>query len=679
MAIEQLGESLLSQKRKRDEEQARKLRRREERNALLGLAGTVGIGLYRQNLKNKQEDFLNSQAVLGAKLQARLGNQAAAQYTEEYNKTQNYAGGERAYYRDNYMLPQVARLVSEKGDISFKSDRERVNFERRLAEELMDSKDEQGFSPLDYYSKTLSAATGIDPTVDAATHLKNNRYTPNSVASYFSKRVFGKKTGPEIYQDAVKSFENSEYLGNRKDILKFRKFMAEGLSIDESDELVKKINAFHADVKTDRAATFTPHEYEEVLPDGTKYKKSGFMRTDARGNITFVDSNKELINQDIVLIQNETEKMNTYGQVTKSTVYRPYDTKNKRYVEDIATSPRITEVEVVPYSTDLPKVIKDNARAAFGEIVLNDLMVNMADDGLVSGRTLNPVPLGEAIDNVFEEAKESDVDVSGIAKDNLIKHIGHTGSLLEFKIGLDGPRSYELAAAIVGSDAARSLSGDGYSPQLKLEPTDSEELSGLQVIDGLVALESLPGKRFNRIPTNISEYILKGEYPGEMLALEIADRMRTKEGQQILQDMFTQNENFKVVLNKLGMGEENELYIVLDNIRNPKPPEDALLEGANEASKREPTALDKFVEKELAAIKPGRTANSSKRNMLIKYNQYRELGVTGNQEIIEDLERQLSLLDKGKRDDSRRSNIRRKIKEQEEMQRIVQSLSNLMG
>jgi hypothetical protein len=164
-----------------------------------------------------------------------------------------------------------------------------------------------------------------------------------------------------------------------------------------------------------------------------------------------------------------------------------------------------------------------------------------------------------------------------------------------------------------------------------------------------------------------------------MLALEIADRMRTKEGQQILQDMFTQNENFKVVLNKLGMGEENELYIVLDNIRNPKPPEDALLEGANEASKREPTALDKFVEKELAAIKPGRTANSSKRNMLIKYNQYRELGVTGNQEIIEDLERQLSLLDKGKRDDSRRSNIRRKIKEQEEMQRIVQSLSNLMG
>ena len=58
MAIEGIGESLLSQKRKRDQDQARKLRRREERNALLGLTGAVGICLYRNNLKKKQQDFL---------------------------------------------------------------------------------------------------------------------------------------------------------------------------------------------------------------------------------------------------------------------------------------------------------------------------------------------------------------------------------------------------------------------------------------------------------------------------------------------------------------------------------------------------------------------------------------------------------------------------------------------
>jgi len=682
MAIEQLGESLLSRKRKRDEDQARKLRRREERNALLGLAGTVGTGLYRQNLKNKQQDFLNNQAVLDAKLQARLGNQAAAKYTEEYNKTQSYAGGERAYYRDNYMLPQVSALVAQKGDISFKSDRERINFERRLAEELMDSKDEQGFSPLEYYSKTLSAATGVDPTVDVETHLKNNRYTPNSVASYFSSRVFGKKTGPEIYQDAVRSFENSEYVGKRADLLKFRKFMAEGLSIDESDELVKKINAFHSNVQTDRAATYTPREYEEILPDGTKLKRSGFIRTDARGNTTFLDSDKKLIEQDIVPVTREVTKRDMFGHEIKEEVISLYDIKNRTFQEDLTTSPRNREVKIVDFGTSLPPTVKESGEAAFAEIALTNITVNRATDGF-KGREINPVPLGDAIAALVEEGEEGALDVSTTIKNNLTYDVGFTGSFIkENNFGLNASRSYELAAAIVGSDAARSLSGDGYSPQLKLEPTADEGLTGLQIIDGLVALEGVPGKKFNTIPEPLARYILSGSSVGEgaeALANEIATRMETEEGRQILQDIFTQNENFKVVLNKLGMGEENELYIALNDIRNPRPPEDALLDGANQAARREPTELDKFVEKELAAIKPGRAADKNKRNMLIKYNQYRELGVTGNQEIIKDLERQLSLLDKGKRDAPRRSQIIRKIKEQEEMQRIMQSLSNLMG
>ena len=74
MAIEQLGESLLSEKRKRDEDQARKLRRREERNALLGLAGTVGIGLYRQGLQKKQEEFFNSEQAYKLRLADRNAN-----------------------------------------------------------------------------------------------------------------------------------------------------------------------------------------------------------------------------------------------------------------------------------------------------------------------------------------------------------------------------------------------------------------------------------------------------------------------------------------------------------------------------------------------------------------------------------------------------------------------------
>ena len=54
MAIEGFGQSLLSKQRERQKKQERK----ELRTAALGLAGTVGIGLYRQNLKKKQDAFL---------------------------------------------------------------------------------------------------------------------------------------------------------------------------------------------------------------------------------------------------------------------------------------------------------------------------------------------------------------------------------------------------------------------------------------------------------------------------------------------------------------------------------------------------------------------------------------------------------------------------------------------
>ena len=100
MAIEQFGESLLSQKRKRDEDQARKLRQAEQRNALLGLAGTVGIGLYRNNLRKKQEQFFNSEGVINAKIQYNHAKRIA-EATDAERQKYMAAGGIDNYYYDN--------------------------------------------------------------------------------------------------------------------------------------------------------------------------------------------------------------------------------------------------------------------------------------------------------------------------------------------------------------------------------------------------------------------------------------------------------------------------------------------------------------------------------------------------------------------------------------------------
>jgi hypothetical protein len=111
MAIEQLGESLLSQKRKRDEDQARKLRRREERNALLGLAGTVGIGLYRQNLKNKQQDFFNSEAIRSEKALIAAGERNYAQATAIRDQQEAFAGSTDEFLLQNYAIPKAQAEV----------------------------------------------------------------------------------------------------------------------------------------------------------------------------------------------------------------------------------------------------------------------------------------------------------------------------------------------------------------------------------------------------------------------------------------------------------------------------------------------------------------------------------------------------------------------------------------
>jgi len=114
MAIEGIGESLLSQKRKRDQDQARKLRKREERNALLGLTGAVGIGLYRNNLKKKQQDFFNSEQVLAQKaIRANAGTTSSKIINRE-NDIQGYGSGERyAYYMPGVIEQLKADMLRE--------------------------------------------------------------------------------------------------------------------------------------------------------------------------------------------------------------------------------------------------------------------------------------------------------------------------------------------------------------------------------------------------------------------------------------------------------------------------------------------------------------------------------------------------------------------------------------
>lgn len=68
MAIEGFGESLLGEKRARDN----KRKKKQQTYDALGAAATIGMGMYRQSLAKKQEDFFTSEEAMKAKVAYRV-------------------------------------------------------------------------------------------------------------------------------------------------------------------------------------------------------------------------------------------------------------------------------------------------------------------------------------------------------------------------------------------------------------------------------------------------------------------------------------------------------------------------------------------------------------------------------------------------------------------------------
>ena len=115
MAISDFGESLLSKQRERQDKQ----RRKQERADLLGLAGTVGIGLYRNNLRKKQAEFLDSQPIMDLRIQdqvAQKNNKRTDQYTSLIT-----ASGLNA---SNYFLKEGEKLRTEEALSLYADDEE---------------------------------------------------------------------------------------------------------------------------------------------------------------------------------------------------------------------------------------------------------------------------------------------------------------------------------------------------------------------------------------------------------------------------------------------------------------------------------------------------------------------------------------------------------------------------
>lgn len=208
MSIEQFGESLLGDIRRRRERQERDLRKQQERQALLGLGINIAAKIGNERLASKTQDFLKKEPFL-------LGQQAqktALGYTSQLNNYRSaiqqggegYSSGDTIGYAMTQFKPEFeARAKEELSNVYISDVRAydaKVRQEtRRMAEEW--ARD---------YDKAISLADEVldKDSYSAMVKLSAAKAKPTNMGDYITRGIsslFGGKSQGEFEEEAFEA------------------------------------------------------------------------------------------------------------------------------------------------------------------------------------------------------------------------------------------------------------------------------------------------------------------------------------------------------------------------------------------------------------------------------------------------------------------------------------------
>lgn len=542
MAIEQFGESLLTQKRQRDEEQASKLRKREERNALLGLAGTVGIGLYKQNLKEKQKDFFRNEKVLQAQVDSRLGTSSAQQGTTDWEKSQLYAGGARQYVTDTYITPLMQQRFAEAGENKFKNERDLALAIKEASSNFASEKDKDGLTVYDKWQQWTDVSRGTDTSVDSKTFLKNNNNLPKSAASAFYQQYLS-KSNTDPYEQAVTDFQNSDYVKTRQEALNLRRLFTEGLGLTKSAEAAKKIQSFYAEVP-DKKDTVEDYEYQVPTADGTGVAKfMGTKRTSPRGVISYwgADGNKLDMGQSVA--KTEVQSVTRTGEKVTNTRYTIIDNLTRQSIDSVDGPAKITGTEE-PATAALNPNMLDQATRAIGRTIETPTY-SISVPFMFGDKEVTHRPAGDLFEEYITQDTSGDVDLSKTRQQGFTKRVGVSSSYL-LEDGVSEAIAYDLASAIEFNELGRQFEGSDYVPSNSFYRDVDDEPTPLQILEGVATLQGTPSEVSPEKLVPILEVVFKDR--GASLAAEINSLQNEKGKSSQLENLFTKNEKFQSLL-----------------------------------------------------------------------------------------------------------------------------------
>jgi hypothetical protein len=724
MAIEQFGESLLTQKRQRDEEQEKKLRKREERNALLGLAGTVGIGLYKQNLKEKQKDFFRNEKVLQSQVDSRLGASSAQQGTTDWEKSQVYAGGARQYVTDTYITPLMQQRFIEAGDNKFKNERDLAIAIQEASNNFASEKDEEGLTVYDKWQQWTDVSRGIDTSVDSKTYLKNNNNLPRSAASAFYQRYLS-KSNTDPYEQAVTDFQNSDYVTTRQEALNLRRLFTEGLGLTKSAEAAKKIQSFYAEVP-DKKDTVEDYEYQVPTADGTGVAKfMGTKRTSARGAVSYwgADGNKLDMGQSVA--KTEVQSVTRTGEKVTNTKYTVIDNLTRQPITTVNGPAEITGTEEPATAPLNPNMIEQATRAIGRTTETPTYSISVPF--MFGDKEVTQRPAGDLFEKYITQDTAGDIDLSKSRQQGFINRVGVSSSYL-LEDGVTEDIAYDLASAIEFNELGRQFEGSDYVPSNSFYRDIDDKPTRLQILEGVATLQGTPSEVSPENLVPILQIVF--DNGGNSLAAEINSLQNEQGKSSQLENLFTNNEKFQSLLKSPAVlkalkypetlnGKPNPIVFDAYNskvrLREAVPQQNSvslddeasadLAASVERGSKTPQTSeLDLFVQNQMALLqekyKPTPTTSQGPRaaaeatdakararrqirndgmyQIISRYDSLKDAGATGSNETISQLTQELADTISTRGNTLEVNQIRTKLNNEKAMRDIKEQLAQLM-
>ena len=247
-SIDKFGKSLLSQQRKQREKQQRK----QQRNELLGLAGSVGIGLYRNKLEKDREEFFRNSEIVGNEKKYQQGLDLYNNKIKRiYEEGTNSVGGLGNYLLETYATPEATKRINS-----------------RIDEDMVMNSDDLG-SAVGSYARDMvygengmlkrleaayAAGSKLRSKEDYAAYVEKQADLPNSVAGGAFRALFSNKTAEEMDADAVRRVvDNNQFVQDSQAFVTLSKAFDQGISLRDSEQIAKKVDQYtkNLDMKAD--------------------------------------------------------------------------------------------------------------------------------------------------------------------------------------------------------------------------------------------------------------------------------------------------------------------------------------------------------------------------------------------------------------------------------------------